>query len=90
LLVTSQPTMPVRLTVDGDLVSLGFQDANDTSPPEEIVAITGADLVQLVLGYRPASWIAAQSAGRVSTDGLNALSAVFPPTDAWIAGTDAF
>ena len=45
-------------------------------------------LLQLLLGYRPASWAAGQPGQRVPQDLVPLLTALFPPGGAWIAPTD--
>lgn len=44
--------------------------------------------VQLLFGYRPASWAAGQAGQQVPQDLVPLLTALFPPGCAWIAPTD--
>ncbi|GAC1581221.1 MAG: hypothetical protein NVS4B1_16200 [Ktedonobacteraceae bacterium] len=45
---------------------------------------------QLLFGYRPISWVAKQPGQAIPEDLLGVLDILFPQTQAWIAGSDAF
>jgi len=79
----------LTLIVDGLPVELG-RVGRSLADGECKVHVRGADLACLAFGYRPASWVAARSDADVDSAGVAALAVLFPPTGAWIAGTDWF
>jgi predicted N-acetyltransferase YhbS len=58
--------------------------------PPLVAQLTPQAFTQLLWGYCPISWIACQDAQRVPAPLQPLLAAIFPPGNAWIAGTDDF
>jgi predicted N-acetyltransferase YhbS len=56
--------------------------------PARTISLSPQVFVQLLFGYRPASWTAGQPGQRVPRDLVPLLTTLFPPSRAWIAPTD--
>jgi hypothetical protein len=58
--------------------------------PSRTVRLTAGALTQLVFGYHDVTYIAGSEGNEVPGDLRAALEVLFPPGNAWIAGSDAF
>lgn len=78
-----------RLNINGAETSLTVGAATD-DPNLPAVVLTPQALIQLLFGFRPASWITRQRGVRALPSILPTLDALFPTGHTWIAGSDAF
>lgn len=83
LLVDDQP---FALILDSSSVTVA-EEAPSDGP---VASFSSAIFTQLLFGYRPVSWAAAQPEGQVPDDLLATLTVLFPPGKAWIPGSDVF
>lgn len=73
-----------------ELAADGVRLLNETPANVPVSAIAPEQLVQLVFGYRPASYVAAQPEADVPSALVTMLDTLFPTGHAWIPGSDAF
>ncbi len=74
------------LHIDGTQLQLDSR-ADATA---EIVRLTPQAFIQLVFGYRPATWVAQQTEQSLKSDLLSVLGVLFPTGHTWIPSSDWF
>ena len=95
--VAHAPDLTIDLTIDTRRYALRLADDTRIGPWDDSIAdpavqlkLTGGTLMQLVCGYRSATWAADQPGNAIPATALPLLSMLFPTGGFWIPESDWF